>query len=210
MAESDGSSQSGTGTHELETSEFGMSARADVSHALRGFYELADILIVLDEVLLLEISNLARQLKFTPEKGNDHPIIGQLTASLWFRGMDLTVTSSTSKSRGPSNERKNVAAAEKQLEAMVYRLTQERRRWPFLTPMLENATDKTRENAPPLVRQVWELPEEQLEIAESREMTAGRFVTAANEVTIGRFWREHAIGELRARKDHEILKLLCP
>ena len=33
---------------------------ADVSHALKGFYELADILMVLDEVLLLEISNLAR------------------------------------------------------------------------------------------------------------------------------------------------------
>ena len=40
------------------------AAWADVSHALRGFHELADILIVLDEVLLLEISNLARQLKF--------------------------------------------------------------------------------------------------------------------------------------------------
>ena len=33
------------------------AAWANVSHALRGFYELADILIVLDEVLLLEISN---------------------------------------------------------------------------------------------------------------------------------------------------------
>ena len=42
-------------------------AWADVSHALRGLYELADILIVLDEVLLLEISNLARQLKLNPE-----------------------------------------------------------------------------------------------------------------------------------------------
>ena len=39
-------------------------------------------------------------------------------------------TSSTSKSRGPSNERKNVAATEKQLESMVNRITQERRRWP--------------------------------------------------------------------------------
>ena len=64
------------------------AAWADVSHALRGFYELVDILIVLDEVLLLEISNLARQLKFSPVIGDDHPIIGHLTASLWFRGMD--------------------------------------------------------------------------------------------------------------------------
>ena len=45
------------------------AAWADVSHALRGFYELADILIVLDEVLCLEVSNLARQLKFTRKWG---------------------------------------------------------------------------------------------------------------------------------------------
>ena len=179
-----------------------MSAWADVSHALRDFYELADILIVLNEVLLLEISNFARQLKFSPAIGDDHPIISQLTASLWFRSMDLTITSSNSKSRGPSNERKNVAATEKQLESMVYRLTQERGRWPFLTPRLENATEKTKENAPPLVKQIWIFLEEQLEVAESKEMTVTRFVTAANEVTIGRFWREHAKGELRTRKDH--------
>ena len=144
------------------------AAWADVSHALRGLFELADILIVLDEVLPLESSNLARQLKFSPEIGDDHPIIGHLTASLWFRGMNLTITSSTSKSRRPNNERNDVAAAEKQLEAMAYRLTEERGRWPFLTPRLENATDKTRESAPPLVRQIWEFSEEQLEMAESR------------------------------------------
>ena len=93
------------------------AAWADLSHALRGFYELADILIVLDEVLLLEISKLARQLKFSPVIGDEHPIISHLIASLWLRGMGLTIRSSTSKSRGPSNERKNVAAAKKQLEA---------------------------------------------------------------------------------------------
>ena len=124
------------------------AAWADVSHALRGFYELADILIVLDKVLLLEISNLSRHLKFSPTIADDHPIISHLTASLRFRGMDLTITSSA------SNERQNVAATEKQLESMVYRLTQERGRWPFLTPRLENATDKTRESAPPLVKQI--------------------------------------------------------
>ena len=130
------------------------AAWADVSHASRGFNELADILIVLDEVLCLQVSNLARQLKFSPEIRENHPIICHLTASLWFRSMDMTITSSTSKARGPSNERKNVAAAEKQLESMGYRLTQERGRWPFLTPRLENATDKTRESAPPLIKQI--------------------------------------------------------
>ena len=77
----------------------------DVSHALRGFHELADTLIVLDEVLCLEVSNLARQLKFNPEIGDNHPAITHLTASLWLRSMDLTITSSTSRAMRPSNER---------------------------------------------------------------------------------------------------------
>ena len=116
---------------ELETTNLRLcrsdfaAAWVDVSHALRGFHELADILIVLDEVILLEISNFARQLKLSPIIGDDHPVVTHLTASLWFRNMEVTITSSTSKSRGPSNERKNVAASEKQLESMVYRLTQE-------------------------------------------------------------------------------------
>ena len=176
------------------------AAWADVSHALRDFYELGDILIVLDEVFCLEVRNLAGQLKFNPEVGDDHPVITHLIASLRFRSIDLTITSVTSRARGPNNKRKNVAAAEKQVESMAYRLTQERGRWPFLTSRLESVTNKTRESAPPLVKQIWGFLEEQLEVAEKREMTVGRFVTAANEATIGGFWREHAKGELRTRE----------
>ena len=51
------------------------AAWADASHALRGIYELADILIVLDKVFLLEISNLARQLKYSPEIRDNRRII---------------------------------------------------------------------------------------------------------------------------------------
>ena len=58
------------------------AACADVPHSLRGFYELADIMILLDKLLCLEISNLAMQLKFNPEVGDDHPVISHLTASL--------------------------------------------------------------------------------------------------------------------------------
>ena len=42
-------------------------------------------------------------------------------------------------------------------------------------------------------------------MAESREITVTWF-TAANEVKIGGFWMEHAKGELKTRRDHEILK----
>ena len=96
------------------------AAWADVSHALRGFHELADILIVLDEVLCLEVSNPARQLKFNPEVGDDHPVTTHLTASLGFWSIEPTITSSTSKTRGPHSDRKNVAAAEKQVFRSIY------------------------------------------------------------------------------------------
>ena len=74
----------------------------------------------------------------------------------------------------------------------------------------EHDGDKTRESAPHLVKQIWEFLEEQLEIAEKREMTEGRFVASANEVTIGGFWSKHAKGELRTRKRYEILRFLNP
>ena len=41
-------------------------------------------------------------------------------------------------------------------------------------------------------------------------MAVGRFVTAANEVIVGGFWREHAKGDLKTRKNHEILRFLSP
>ena len=43
------------------------AAWADVPQAPRGFFELADILIVLDGVLCLEVSNMGRQPKFKSE-----------------------------------------------------------------------------------------------------------------------------------------------
>ena len=41
-------------------------------------------------------------------------------------------------------------------------------------------------------------------------MTVRRFVTAGNEVTIGGFWMELAKGELKTRKNQEILRFLSP
>ena len=88
----------------------------------------------------------------------------------------MTIASSTSSARRPNNEKKNETAAEKQLESIGYCLTQERCRWLFLTPRLENATDNTRESAPTLIKQIWNFLEEQLEVAEERDMTVGTFV----------------------------------
>ena len=47
-------------------------------------------------------------------------------------------------------------------------------------------------------------------MAEEREMMVGRFVTTANEVTVGGFWMDHAKGELNTKRDHEFLRFLSP
>ena len=47
-------------------------------------------------------------------------------------------------------------------------------------------------------------------MAEGRDITVERFVKAANEVTIGGFWMEHAKDELKTRKDQEIMRFLSP
>ena len=62
------------------------------------------------------------------------------------------------------------------------------------------------EAGPPLFKQTCEFLEDQLEISEEREMTMGMFVTSANGITIGGFWREHAAGELKTRKSRKILR----
>ena len=63
------------------------------SHSMKGSYELADVLIVL-EVLWLENSNLARQLKFKPKINDDHYAVNHLTTSIWFQNMELTLMGS--------------------------------------------------------------------------------------------------------------------
>ena len=148
-----------------------MTAWADISHALRGFYGLTAILIVLDEVLCLEISNLARQLKFKPEIIDDRYVINHMTASLWFRILELTIVSSPSSWKRPIHDPRNIAYAENQRVPMLYRLTQERERWPFLTPRLESVGDKTKETAPALINRVREFMQNQLEQAEKKGLT---------------------------------------
>ena len=116
-----------------------------------GFHVFANILLVIDEVLYLEVSNLGRQVIFKPESNDENREIHHLTMSMWFRNMELTIVRSTSSSARPVHDRKNQVEAAKLLESMVYRLTQEGGRWPFLTPGLEIKSDKTKETAPPLI-----------------------------------------------------------
>ena len=175
---------------------------------LESFYEQVSlILIVLYKVLCLEISNLASKLKFNPEIGDDHPVVGHMTANLWFGSIELTVISSNSSARGPINDRRNVAESEKQLESMAYRLSQERGRRLFRTPRMENVTEKNKrgrnslnkENRGVLARPTRALQEEGFDGGPS-----------ANGTSIAGFWREHAKGDLRTRRSFEISRFFSP
>ena len=59
-----------------------------IPNALRGFNDHALHMLVLDEVLGLELSNLSRQLKLKPGIGDDHRVIVTMSNDLWFRGME--------------------------------------------------------------------------------------------------------------------------
>ena len=48
----------------------------------------------------------------------------------------------------------------------------------------------------------------QLAQAEKKGLRVGTFVSLTNKTTIKGFWKDHASGELRKRKIHEILELL--
>ena len=70
--------------------------------------------------------------------------------------------------------------------------------------------DKTRKSAQPLVKQIWSFLEEQLEVAEEREMTVGRFNTAANEVIIGGFLDGACEGRAKDQEIPRDLEVLEP
>ena len=124
--------------------------------------------------------------------------------------MELTIISSTNSTMRPIHYRRNLVRAEKQLKPMVYHLTQEIVRWPFLTSRLASVTDITKKLEPPLLKQAREFMQNQLEQAEKKGLTLGTFVSLANDPTFTGFWRDHASGNLRTRKAYKSLGFLNP
>ena len=57
------------------------------------------------------------------EANGGTPLLTDLCLAMKSDPLGVTITKFTSKARGSSNERRNVAAAEKQLEAMAYSLS---------------------------------------------------------------------------------------
>ena len=98
---------------------------SDISNAMRGFKDHALHMLVLDEVLGLELSNINRQLKLKPGIDDDHRVIAAMSNELWFRAMEVT---------GENTRRKNSLETRAHLEAMVLRTKPEANQWIHLNP----------------------------------------------------------------------------
>ena len=62
---------------------------SEISNAMKGFKNHSRHMLVLDEVLGLELSNLSRPLKLLPVINDDHRVIVAMSNDLWFRGMEI-------------------------------------------------------------------------------------------------------------------------
>ena len=81
---------------------------------------------------------------------------------------------------------------------------------PFLTPRLESVNDKTKKTATLLIKKMWKIMQHQHVQAEKKRLTVGKLVSLANDTIIIGFWKDHATGELKTRKVHEIVGFLIP
>ena len=84
-------------------------------------------MLVLDELLGLELSNLSRQLKLKPGIDDDHRVIVAMSNNLWFRGLEI-------KEEG--GRRRKSKETRSHLEAMVLRKKPEANKWLHLTPRI--------------------------------------------------------------------------
>ena len=100
---------------------------SDISNAMRGLRNHSLHIRVLDEVLVLELSNFSRQLKLKPGIDDDHRVIVAMSNDLWFRGMEV---------KEERERMKNSKETRAHLQAMVLRTKPEANKWLHLSPRI--------------------------------------------------------------------------
>ena len=100
---------------------------SDISNAMRGSKDHSLHMLVLDAVLVLELSNFSQQLKLKPGIDDDHRVIVSMSNDLWFRGME----------KKEEGERRKISKETRaHLEAMTLRTKPEANKWLHLTPRI--------------------------------------------------------------------------
>ena len=103
---------------------------------------------MLDEVLVLELSNFARLLKLRPGVDDDHLLVQQVADDLWFRQMDHA------ESEQGRTVRKNMTSAEEDLMEMALRTKPHNNIWLYLSPRLCTLGEDAFEHAPAVIKEI--------------------------------------------------------
>ena len=140
---------------------------SDISNAMRGFKDHALHMLVLNEVLMLELSNFSRQLKLKPGIDDDHRVIAAMSNDLWFRAMEVT---------GENTRRKNSNETRAHLEALVLRTKPEANQWLHLNPGVAGLGADAFEQGPIMIKKIHAYLLKEVNLAENAEEKTAEFV----------------------------------
>ena len=159
---------------------------SDISNAMRGFKDHALHMLVLDEVLGLELSNLSRQLKLKPGVDDDHRVIAAMSSDLWFRAMEVT---------GENTRRKNSLETRSHLEAMVLRTKPEANQWLHLNPRVAALGADAFEQGPVIITKIHAYLLKEVNLAENAGEKTTEFVNRMCQITLETFWTQEVKGQ---------------
>ena len=121
---------------------------ADISNAIQGLKDCSTTRLVLDEVLVLELSNFARLLKLRPGVDDDHLLVQQMANNLWFRQMDQA------ENEQGRTVRKSMTSAEEDVMAMALRTKPHNISWLYLSPRLCTLGEDAFERALAVIKEI--------------------------------------------------------
>ena len=155
---------------------------SDISNAIRGLRNHALHIIVLDEILVLELSSFSRQLKLKPGIDDDHRKIVAMSNDLWFRGMEV---------KEERERRKNSKKTRAHLEAMVLRTKPDANKWFHLTPRIAALGADASERGPVMIRRIHAYLVKEVSLAENAGEMSAEFVNRVCQVTLEAFWTQN-------------------
>ena len=121
---------------------------ADISNAIQGFKDCSTTRLVLDKVLGLELSNIARLLKLRPGVDDDHLLVQQVANDLWFRQVDYA------RNEQRRTVRRNVRSAEEDLMAVALRMKPHTNAWLYLSPRVCTVGEDVFEHAAAVIKEI--------------------------------------------------------
>ena len=161
---------------------------SDISNAMPGFKNHSVHKLVLDEVLVLELSKFSRQLKLKPAIDDEHRVIVAMSNDLWFRRMER-------KEEG--GRRKNPKETRAHLEALVLRTKSEANKWLPLTPRLAALGADAFERGRAIIRKIHAYLVKEVNLAKNAKEKSAELVNRAWQVTLEAFWTPEGEGRRR-------------